>query len=614
MMKRVFVFFMSLTFITNIFAGTEFPSIGRTYDEIKGVFEMNGYKVVSENKEGFNQLKITKGKERLTVNHYPNNTTAASAKTSIKGAAPQSIFTDGNNLYWGTPKARQVYVNAIELDMLLAKNPDYVNLLRAVQIANHTIWKYTSYDEWKNNRILNPRPKYNIHTGETVGRSYNCYEYTNTIEMLLAAMKSLQTIKDLLKADPIYAQLFNFYEQLVWDACTINLDYYKGYSVFTSSTQANVRWENIIGVPRQTKIDPLNYNVSGRENVYDDQMWLIRCFLEAYSMLEKEAGTLKGKQLSTNKERRKWYLEYSEYLTAYCLDGWDQSKKPNGEEWGGIIWGPGYLSKHTCSNSPLISPLVWLSEIYKDSNEKIDYLVRGAYNTNTVTTHSALKSEYYLGYATKIYDFVYNSFKRTDNVYGDMIGGIISPVPTSGSNEGLRTTTSHGNLDQTAYTYNSGSTLSGVTDLYRVTKDPAKRKRYYEELVALSDASFNHFADSKRKEGYYSFPQNRSGKAEFDACLLRAWVEVNIHNIYNTTSYINAFSKTLNHGYDNYYHNGFLPMDHLFGWKPEMIAEDNYDNRDDVRISSLRTFNYSAQFAWISLAERYQKHLIATYP
>lgn len=613
MMRFVFVFFMCVTFTTGIFAqsvpssvaipGTEFPPVGRTYDEIKGVFEMNGFTVVSEKKDNFKQLTITKETEWLTVYHYPNDSTATSAKASVKATAtPHPIFADGSNLYCGTDKARHVYVYALELDRLLAKNADYVHLLRAVQTANHTIWKYTSYDDWKNNRIINPRPKFNIHTGETVGRSYNCYEYTNIIEMLLVAMKSLQTIKDLPDADPFYTQLFNFYEQLAWDACTINLDYYKGFSVFTSTTQANVRWENIIGVPRQTKIDPLNYDVSGRENVYDDQMWLIRCFLEAYFMLEKEAENLTGNSLATNKERRKWYLDYSEYLTAYCLDGWDQSKQPNGEEWGGIIWGSGYSSKHTCSNSPLISPLVWLSEIYKDSKEEINYLVRGDYNTNIVTSHSALKSEYYLDYAMKIYDFVHNSFKRPDNVYGDMIGGTTT-VPTSGPNEGLRTTTAHGNLDQRAYSYNSGSTLSGVADLYRVVKDPRKRKRYFDDLVALSDASFNYFADSSRKEGFYSFPQHRTGKAEFDACLLRAWVEVYIHDIYNTSYYIDAFSKTLNFAYDNFYHNGFLPMDHLFGWRPDMTANNNYDNRDDVRISSLRTFNYSAQFAWISLAD-----------
>ena len=503
-------------------------------------------------------------------------------------------------------KAHYLNEQTHHLDRWLAKNPGYVHLLRSVQIANSTIWKYTSYEEWKEARILNPRPKYNISTGETVGNSYNLYEYTNIIEMLLVAMKSLQVIKDLPNAEAIYSELFDFYENLVWDACTLNLDFYKGFSLFTSTTQANIRWENIYGVPRQKTIDPINYNVSGRQNVYDDQMWLIRCFLELYFILEKEASNLTGDTLQKNKEHRKWYLETSEYLTVYCLDGWDQSKQPDGKEWSGITWGPGYTSKHTCSNSPFISPLVWLSEIYKDSDEKIDHLVRGGFDSNTVTKKSTRKSEYFLDYAIRLYDFVYTTFKREDNVYGDMVG-CTTAVPETGPNAGLRTTTAHGKLDVRAYSYNSGSTLSGVADLYRVVTDPKLKERYYNEIVALSDASFKFFADSTRKEGFYSFPQHRTGKAEFDCCLLRAWVEVFIHGIYDTSPYIDAFSKTLNYAYDHYNREGFLPMDHLFGWNPEMTANNNYDNKDDVRVSCLRTFNYSAQFSWISLADFFKK-------
>lgn len=97
--------------------------------------------------------------------------------------------------------ALNIHKYEIDYERLLAKNNEYANLLRAVQIANNTIWKYTDYRDWENDRILNPRPKYNIYTGETVGRNYNCYEYTNIIEMLLTAMKSLQKIKDLPDAD-----------------------------------------------------------------------------------------------------------------------------------------------------------------------------------------------------------------------------------------------------------------------------------------------------------------------------------------------------------------------------------------------------------------------------
>src|SRR5690606_40663265 len=85
--------------------------------------------------------------------------------------------------------------------------------------------------------------------------------------------------------------------------------------------------------------------VEGIENVYDDQMWLIREFLEAYKVTGNEL-----------------FLEKAEYLTAYVLDGWDCTIDENGNEVGGISWGPGYVTKHACSNGPMISPLVWRSE------------------------------------------------------------------------------------------------------------------------------------------------------------------------------------------------------------------------------------------------------------
>ena len=602
-------FFIVLMFLFANISSVLFaqPQNGRILHEIRGIFEMNGFTVVSQDVGEVVHLTISQGSDRLNVRHYNSVAAASDAKAAVEASvSPDLVLTDGKNLYWGTTKGRTIYEHAVDIYGLRSMNAGNANLLRAIRIANNTIWKYTCFDEWKTTRVLNPRPKYNLVTGETVGRSYNLYEYTNILEMLLAAMKSLHEIKELPGADPVYAHLFNFYEQLAWDASTISLDYYKGYAVVTSTTRSNHRWEDIYGVPRQRTIDALNYNVSGRQNVYDDQMWLIRCFLEVYFMLDIEAGKLGGDALAQNAERRKWYLETSEYLTEYCLDGWDQSKRPDGTEWGGITWGPGYSTKHTCSNSPFISPLVWLAVIYKDSDEKIEHLVRGDYNTNSVTKATTRKSEYYLDYAVRLYDFVHSTFIRPDGVYGDMIGGVATSVPESGPNAGLRTTTAHGRLDPTAYSYNSGSTLSGVADLCRVIVNTDKRAKYLAHSVALSDASFRFFADPNVQEGFYVFPQHKTGKAEFDSCLLRAWVEAYIYDIHNSSRFIDAFSKTLNFAFDNFYHHGFLPMDHLSGWDPEMTATDLYNNRDDVAVSSLRTFNYSAQFSWIALSEFYK--------
>ena len=85
-------------------------------------------------------------------------------------------------------------------------------------------------------------------------------------------------------------------------------------------------------------------------------MWLAREFIRAY----KNTG-MEG------------YKTRAEYLIEYILDGWDVCVDSRGEEYGGITWGPGYNSKHACSNSPVISPLVWMAELYKGSDETTTY-------------------------------------------------------------------------------------------------------------------------------------------------------------------------------------------------------------------------------------------------
>ena len=85
-------------------------------------------------------------------------------------------------------------------------------------------------------------------------------------------------------------------------------------------------------------------------DVYDDNMWIAREFLNAYETLNDES-----------------LLTKCEETIEYCLTGWDSSiNSDTGAEWGGIYWGPDYLSKHACSNGPIISTLVRLSKINPD--------------------------------------------------------------------------------------------------------------------------------------------------------------------------------------------------------------------------------------------------------
>ena len=216
-------------------------------------------------------------------------------------------------------------------------------------------------------------------------------------------------------------------------------------------------------------------DVSGILNVYDDQMWLIRELLNAYRLTGDEK-----------------FLTEAEYLTGYVLDGWDSTLDDNGAEYGGITWGPGYSTKHSCSNGPIVSPLVWLHEIYKDSNDEITYLYIDTDRSRK--TKTVRKSDYYLDFAKRVYAWQKNHLRRDDGVYADMMHNPGTPLNPGDVDlgEGVQLELidgvyyrKHANMagyTGEAYSYNSGTMISGAADLYRVTQ----QQTYLDDLKELS--------------------------------------------------------------------------------------------------------------------------------
>jgi len=455
-------------------------------------------------------------------------------------------------------------------------------------------------------------------------------------------MKAINVVKDLPDADPIWTDLFEFYDDLLWGAFD-NLEFYMGFGEWTSTTRINHRWERVVGVPRRGVRNPEGNDVGGITTVYDDQMWLIRALLEAYMMLDGFDG-------EHNDARREWYLDYAVYLTLFTLDGYDNSWRPDNSpfgtgQWGGVWWGPSYATKHTCSNAPFISPLVWLYEIFSQPGREMyledilqDHGIfhehldgyywpgrnpgEGSLATLLYRRSAGLDAaEFFLDYATRIYDFTVAAFRRPDGVFGDMRGGV-NVSNASAEHGGLRTQFDRrdeendeyldgmGYLVMIAHTYNTGAVISGAIDLYRVTGE----ERFRDEAIDMTYASFSFFATPTvvTRAGlptigqeFYQFPQGVSGKADFDSVLLRSWVELVLYDIYpDAQRFIDEFARTLDHAYDHFFRDGFLPVDHVNGWNPQLIStgDQHMQVADDVRIAALRTFNYSAQFSWIALS------------
>ena len=404
---------------------------------------------------------------------------------------------------------------------------------------------------------------YNPFTKTRSNEKGSVWMYTSAIEAVNSILHGLTALKEA-GYDSFYNNYFTTYSTML-SSLVSNLEWYEGTYTLTSYTQTK-QW-TVYGVNRALSAG--HASVEGRDNVYDDQEWLIRELIEAYK--------LTGEQQ---------YLEKAEYLTDYVIDGWDTTLDSDGDEHGGIVWGPGYYTKHSCSNGPFISPLVWLSEIYDGKSDQVTY--RYIDSDKHRQTAEMRKSEYYLMYAKKVYEFQRTHlYKRSDGVYWDMLGA----KGANGDNIAYETvdgvTYRAHNTEQSAtgeaYSYNSGTMLSGAADLYRVTSD----QQYLDDMTSLSTSAFLYFAKkSTSKEGYYEYDVTGFNNW-FNGVLLRGWVDVSAHYS-NVAVNIGTFQNNLDYAYENYLKDNMLPPNLLYGWN----TTDSKNN-----IEAMFTFAYAAEYA-----------------
>jgi len=436
------------------------------------------------------------------------------------------------------------------------------NLRRAMELTDNAIASHFTGDGMAMARFYNP---YTQVRSEEKG---SIWMYTSAMEAVNAILRALQAQQEH-GSTALYNENFNKYADLL-SKLDDNADYYLGSFQLVSYTQTKT-W-SVYGVNRGGAKG--SAHVDGIENVYDDQMWLIREWLNAY------------KVTSDTK-----YLTKAEYLTEYVLDGWDCTRNADGTERGGIPWGPGYVTKHSCSNGPLVSSLVWLHELYKDKTDEITYRYIDAADKTTRNSMQVTKRDYYLDFAKKIYAWQKSQLLRADGVYDDMRGGCSPGNVETEMVDGTvyRKGTTCPDRVGPAFSYNTGAMLSAAADLYRVTDDNA----YLEDAKKLSDASFQYFAKlGQTKAGYYTYDISGFNNW-FNDVLMRAYVDA--CPVYATASdYIDSFQKNLDYGYNNFLYKGFLPTNLLVGW-----SHDNSKNNTE----GMFNFAFAAEYAALSRYE-----------
>ena len=369
------------------------------------------------------------------------------------------------------------------------------------------------------------------------------WPYTAAIEAHCSILEALNALKN--EAPDLYAENYSRFVSRL-DVLIDNLAYYCG--TYTLTSYASVRQWSVYAVPRANQRNQANVTGDNLKfNVYDDQMWLARELIRAYRLTGKKS-----------------YLDIATHLTDYVLDGWDCWRDGSGNEYGGITWGPGYNSKHACSNSPIIQPLVWLHDIYAEGNEEMDYFYRNA--ANQVTSERVSRSAHYLQFAEKIYEWQKRILLNpSTGVYHDMLGA----DNTLRYEGGYRAHVGTGGPAGAEITYNTGTMLAGAVELLRVTGNAA----YGNDLQNLCQDSYRAFTTTRTVNGvvYTQWPTDTDAEHGFNVwynnVLMRAFVDATATATReSTTASLLSFQANLDYAYSTFLRNNMLPIDLLGGW------------------------------------------------
>ena len=414
------------------------------------------------------------------------------------------------------------------------------DIKRSKDIIDAT-WKTCIKGHSKNMYLVDT---YDTQTGAVSGPS-DVWPYTAAIEAHCSILEALDAIKDI---DPaLYNENFELYkshlEQLI-----DNLEFYRGSYRLSSYATSDKEWSPF-AVPRASSRGAAD--VSGILNVYDDQMWLARELIRAYRL--------------TNNDK---YLSEATYLTDYVLEGWDCWRDESGNEYGGITWGPGYNSKHACSNAPIIQPLVWLYDIYNGSDDKIEYFYRD--KDNKVVKDIRPRAEHYLDFAKRVYDWQKTNLLHQSGVYWDMMGADNTITVL----DGYRQHMDCGNPTGSLISYNTGTMISGATELFKATKDFA----YKSDMEETSKSALNQFSKYVRKYNAYDFATDNTAEKGFTSwfnnVLMRSFADAYPH-VANSSAKnaLNSFQTALDYAYENHNRDNLLPIHFFNGWGDETVTK-----------------------------------------
>lgn len=340
------------------------------------------------------------------------------------------------------------------------------------------------------------------------------------------------------------------------------MEYYKG-TAYIANYDGNVE-QTMYAVNRAGS--PGTASLADVAAVYDDQMWIVRELVYCYKLTGVED-----------------YMTQALALAQVCLDAWDVSDDGNGGEVGGIDWGPGYSSKHTCSNAPIIEPLVEIYEIFAAEGRE--------------------NAQYYLDWAIKIYDWTNKHLRLSSGLYGDLVRPQGRELVGSGKGKHWESTGPLGSLDPTTYSYNTGAMISGAVALYRATGE----ETYLKEAKTSAKRAYSSFTINTKLNGeaYKQYVANPAGiyrsNTWFNLVLLEGFIDLFPYDT-RCATYLATYQESLDYAYENHKtEEGLMPRDLYNGWNKTATVSNDDGRRPDLDKDIMDQASYAEMYAALSI-------------
>lgn len=308
------------------------------------------------------------------------------------------------------------------------------------------------------------------------------------------------------------------------------------------------------------KVIATHSTINGKKNdgngfvSWDDEMWMLRTFIDGYEVFGKEDYLVKAKN-----------------MCDFCIE---DAYIP---ELGCFYWCDDSNIIAPISNAPIARELLRMYDSFLTEEEKTDpaNMIEGKHK--------------YLYYAEKAYNWTMQEARNENNGCFHDFAATTVPCSIRNSTENISIVGWNGKF----FNYTSGSMISAAVWFYKVTGDT----KYLDDAVDMMNDMFKYFALPYEIDGhtYYFYPSEGNSQWMNSITLFGVY-ELSEYRYEDCKPIISSFADGINYGFDHFLLDGYISPYYMDGWLKGFSRCDVVEGKDASGMVEM--------FALVALAQK----------